>query len=57
MYAAAPEAHFISPVVQQLASKLAVVCSVDGFEVYGDPDQKVAAMAARFGAVINRCWM
>ncbi len=35
-------AHFTGPVVQELVPKLAAVCSVTGFEVYGDPGQKVS---------------
>ncbi len=47
---AAIEAHFMGPVVQQLVPRLAAVCSVSGFEFYGDPGPKVSAMAAGFGA-------
>lgn len=49
--AAAVEAHFTGPVVQQGVPKLAAVCAVDGFEFYGDPGEKVREMAAGFGAV------
>ena len=49
--ASAVEAHFTGPVVQEWVPKLAAVCTVDGFEFYGDPGPKVAAMAAGFGAV------
>jgi quinol monooxygenase YgiN len=55
--ASAVEAHFMGPVVQQLVPKLAAVCSVDGFEFYGDPGPKVSAMAAGFGAVMYQYWM
>lgn len=55
--AAAVEAHFMGPVVQQLVPKLAAVCAVDGFEFYGDPGPKVSAMAAGFGAVFFQYWM
>jgi quinol monooxygenase YgiN len=55
--AAAVEAHFMGPVVQQWVPKLAAVCSVNGFEIFGDPGPKVAAMAAGFGAVILKYWM
>ena|ERR1035441_4917731 len=51
---AAIQAHFAGPVVQQLVPRLAAVCSVDGFEFYGDPGPKVSAMAAGFGAVLFR---
>ena len=55
--AAAIEAHFMGPVVQQLVPKLAAASSVDGFEVYGDPGPKVAEMASAFGAPIYQYWM
>ncbi len=57
MDAAAVEAHFMGSVVQQLVPKLAAVCTVDGFEFYGDPGPKVSAMAAGFGAVFFQYWM
>jgi len=50
------EAHFMGPVVQQLVPKLAAVCTVEGFEFYGDPGPKVSAMAAGFGAVLYKYW-
>jgi quinol monooxygenase YgiN len=55
--AAAVEAHFMGPAVQEWVPKLAAVCAVNGFEIYGDPGPKVAAMAAGFGAVILKYWM
>jgi quinol monooxygenase YgiN len=55
--AAAVEAHFMGPIVQQMVPKLAAVCAVDGFEFYGDPGPKVSAMAAGFGAVFFQYWM
>jgi quinol monooxygenase YgiN len=48
--AAAVEAHFLGPVVQQMVPKLAALCSVDGFMIYGDPGPVVSQMAAGFGA-------
>src|SRR5580692_5604251 len=54
--ASAIEAHFMGPAVQQWVPKLAAVCKVDGFEIYGDPGPKVAAMAGGLGAVIYRYW-
>ncbi len=45
-------AHFMGSVVQELVPKLAAVCSVTGFEVYGDPGAKVTEMVAGFGAEI-----
>ena len=55
--ASAVEAHFTGPVVQEWVPKLAAVCTVDGFEFYGDPGPKVAAMAAGFGAVFFEYWL
>jgi quinol monooxygenase YgiN len=55
--AAAVEAHFMGSVVQQLVPKLAAVCTVDGFEFYGDPGPRVSEMAAGFGAVFFQYWM
>jgi quinol monooxygenase YgiN len=55
--ASAIEAHFTGPVVQQWVPKLAAVATVDGFEFYGDPGPKVAAMAAGFGAVFFEYWL
>ncbi|MGC1450598.1 MAG: putative quinol monooxygenase [Candidatus Sulfotelmatobacter sp.] len=55
--AAAVEAHFMGPAVQQWVPKLATVCSVDKFEVYGDPGPKVTAMAGGFGAAVFQYWM
>ncbi|MFZ0394960.1 MAG: putative quinol monooxygenase [Terracidiphilus sp.] len=49
-------AHFLGPVVQQMVPRLASVCSVDGFEVYGDPGPEVGAMVAGFGAQILTYW-
>jgi quinol monooxygenase YgiN len=52
----AVEAHFMGPVVQRLVPELAAICSVDGFEIYGDPGPKVAEIAGKFGAVIYQYW-
>jgi quinol monooxygenase YgiN len=54
--AIAVEAHFTGQVVQEWVPKLAAVCKVDGFEFYGDPGPKVAAMAAGLGAVFFNYW-
>jgi hypothetical protein len=51
------EAHFTGPAVQVWVPKLAAVCSVDGFEFYGDPGPKVTAMASGFGAVFFQYWL
>ena len=50
--AAAVEAHFTGPVVQQGVPALAPLCSVDRFEIFGDPGPKVREMAGGMGAVI-----
>jgi quinol monooxygenase YgiN len=55
--AAAVEAHFMGPVVQQSVPRLAALCKVDGFEIYGDPGPKVAAIASGFGALIYPYWL
>jgi quinol monooxygenase YgiN len=55
--ASAVEAHFMGPVVRQWVPKLAAVCKVEGFEIYGDPGPTVAGIAAGFGAVIYRYWL
>ena len=55
--ATALEAHFMGPVIQHLSPKLAAVCSVDRFEIYGDPGPKVREMAGAFGAVTYHCWI
>ena len=49
--AAAVETHFMGPAVQEWVPKLTAVCSVDGFEICGDPGPKVRQMAGGFGAV------
>jgi quinol monooxygenase YgiN len=54
--ASAIEAHFMGPAVQQWVPKIVPVCKVDGFEIYGDPGPKVAAMAGGLGAVVFRYW-
>ncbi len=50
-------AHFMGQVVQELVPKLAAVCSVSAFEVYGDPGPKVTEMAAGFGAQTFQYWL
>jgi quinol monooxygenase YgiN len=53
----AVEAHFMGPVVQQSVPKLAALCTVDAFEIFGDPGPKVAGMAGGFGAVVFQYWL
>jgi quinol monooxygenase YgiN len=55
--AAAVEAHFMGPVVRRWVPKLAAVCAVDGFEIYGEPGPKVAEMAGGLGAVVFPYWL
>ncbi len=57
MNAEAVEAHFLRPVVQESVPKLAVLCAVNGIEIYGAPGPKVAAMASSFGAVVFQYWL
>jgi quinol monooxygenase YgiN len=45
-------AHLNGPVVQALVPKLLATASLAGFEVYGDPGPKAAAMLTGFGAEI-----
>ena len=51
------EAHFMGPAVQQWVPQIVPVCKVDGFEIYGDPGPKVAAMAGGLGATLFQYWM
>src|ERR1700734_3740993 len=46
----AVKAHFAGPVVRQLVPQLVPLCTMDRFEVYGDPGPEVAQVAASFGA-------
>jgi quinol monooxygenase YgiN len=50
------EAHFMGPAVQQWVPKIVPVSKVDGFEIYGDPGPKVAAMAGGLGATVFQYW-
>ena len=50
-------AHFLGPVVWDLVPKLATVCSVTRFEIYGNPGPKVREMAAGLGAEIFHYWL
>ncbi len=51
------EAHFMGPAVQQWVPELVQVSKPAGFEIYGDPGQKVKDMASGFGAVVFEYWM
>ena len=48
--AAAVLAHFKGPVVTELVPKLAALCTVDRFEIYGDAGPQVTQMAGALGA-------
>jgi quinol monooxygenase YgiN len=48
--------HMKGPVVEELVPKLLEVSCVTGFEVYGDPGQKVSEIVAGFGAQIFPLW-
>jgi quinol monooxygenase YgiN len=52
----AVEAHFTGPVVMEWVPKLAALCAITGFEIYGDPGPKVTAMAGGFGATFFSYW-
>ncbi len=55
--AAAVEAHFAGPVVQQLVPRLMALCTVDAVEIYGDPGPKVTQIASGLGAAIFKYWI
>jgi quinol monooxygenase YgiN len=52
----AVSAHMNGPVVQDLVPKLLEVCSVAGFEVFGDPGAKAAEILTSLGAEIFQFW-
>jgi len=55
--AGAVEAHFRGPVVTELVPKMIPLCTIDRFEVYGDPGPQVSAIAGTFGARIFNYWV
>lgn len=55
--ASAVEAHFMGPVIQQLAPQLAAVSKTESIEFYGDPGPKVREMASGMGAVVFQYWI
>jgi len=55
--AGAVEKHFEGAAVRYWVPKLVEVCSVEGFEVYGDPGPIVTAKAAGLGAVFFGYWL
>ena len=55
--AAAVEAHFTGPVVQQGVPGLVALCKVDRFEIFGDAGPKVTEMARVNGGVVFQYWL
>jgi len=55
--AAAVEAHFLGPVVQQWVPQLAALCTVDRIEIYGNPGPKVVEMASGLGGIVFHYWL
>jgi quinol monooxygenase YgiN len=55
--AAAIEAHFMGAAVQVHVPNMMGCASVTGFEIYGDPGQKVTEMVSGFGAAIFKYTM
>jgi quinol monooxygenase YgiN len=55
--AGAVEAHFAGPVFTEGVPKLIAACTVDRFEIFGDPGPKVTEIATGLGAVIYRYWL
>src|SRR5277367_6938590 len=51
------EAHFMGASVQECVPKLASVCKVSAFEIYGEPSPKVAEMDSGFGTVVFQYWI
>ncbi len=52
----AVQAHFAGPVVLDLLPKIVPLCTMDRFEIYGDPGPQVSAIAGAFGARIFTYW-
>ncbi|MGA3214022.1 MAG: putative quinol monooxygenase [Terriglobales bacterium] len=50
-------AHFMGTAVRTLVPQLAALCTIDGFEIYGDPGPLVTQIAAGFGAEIFPYWI
>jgi quinol monooxygenase YgiN len=50
-------AHFRGLVVQQLVPRMAELCNIDRFEVYGDPEPEATRMLAPFRAEIFSDWL
>jgi quinol monooxygenase YgiN len=54
--AEAVSAHFKGPVVTQLVPQMVPLCTMDRFEIYGDPGPEVAQIARGWGAQIFSYW-
>jgi quinol monooxygenase YgiN len=54
--AEAVSAHFAGPVVTQLVPKLMPMCTMDRFEIYGNPGPAVSQTATGWGARIYPYW-
>jgi quinol monooxygenase YgiN len=52
----AVEAHFRGPAVTELVPRMIPLCTMDRFEIYGEPGPQVSAIAASFGARIFNYW-
>jgi quinol monooxygenase YgiN len=49
-------AHFTGPVVRDLLPQLVPLCTLDRFEIYGDPGPEATRMATGFGAQFYSYW-
>jgi len=49
-------AHFTGPVVGKLVPQITPLCTIDRFEIYGDPGPQVTQMAASLGAKFFSYW-
>lgn len=54
--AAAVEAHFAGPVVQELVPQLMGACTLNSIEFYGDPGPKVSSAVSALGAGMFQYW-
>jgi quinol monooxygenase YgiN len=53
----AVQAHFMGSAVRTFVPQLAALCTIDGFEIYGDPGPEVTKIASGFGAQIFPYWI
>jgi quinol monooxygenase YgiN len=54
--AAAVAAHFNGPVVRELVPQIVPLCTIDRFEIYGDPGPHVEQAAGGLGALFYSYW-